>query len=77
MFKQWELPAVGAPLPLFANLAVGSQQAKLDDDIRTSPSLSTPSIQIVHEYYPLALRDGGRMAAVAAEWLSWCYFAVC
>jgi hypothetical protein len=46
------LPIVGAPLLLPRSLAMGDQQAKLDDDLRTSSSLGTPSmIQYGHDYY--------------------------
>jgi hypothetical protein len=38
------IPAMGAPLPLLGSFVRGAQQAKLDTDIRASPSLSTLSI---------------------------------
>jgi hypothetical protein len=43
-----KVPTVGGPLPLPGGLAPGAQQSKLDADIHTSPSIGTPSIQIVH-----------------------------
>jgi hypothetical protein len=46
-----------------------STLAKLDADIRTSSSLGwVIVIQIVlHDYYPVALEDGGRLAPMAVE----------
>jgi hypothetical protein len=35
--------------------------------LRTSALLGTPSVQSVHDYYPFALEDGGRLAPMAAE----------
>jgi hypothetical protein len=62
------VPAVGAPFPLLGSLALGAQQGKLDAGIRTSPTLGTPSIQVVHYYYPfLALEDGNRLASLVAK----------
>jgi hypothetical protein len=55
----FNVPAVGVPLPLLGGLALGAQKPKLDADIRTSSSLGSPSTQIVHEYYPFILEDGG------------------
>jgi hypothetical protein len=46
---------------------MGPQQAKLDADLRTSSSLGTPSIQYIHEYYPFALGEGGRLAPMAVN----------
>jgi hypothetical protein len=43
------------------------QQAKLDADLCTSSSLVRPSIQAVHDYYPSALEDVGRLAAMAVD----------
>jgi hypothetical protein len=43
------VPVVGALLPLLGSLAMGAQQAKLDDDLRISFSLGTLSIQSVHD----------------------------
>jgi hypothetical protein len=31
--------------------------------------LGTPSVQLVHEYYPFALEDGGRLAPMTFELL--------
>jgi hypothetical protein len=64
------VPAVGAPLSLPHNLAMGAQQARLDADIRTSSFLGMPSIKIVHCYYPFTLiKVGGRLAPLAAGWI--------
>jgi hypothetical protein len=60
-------PFVGARLPLPSNLAFGAQHGKLDADIRTFALLGTASVQSVHDYYPFALKDGGRLAPMAAE----------
>jgi hypothetical protein len=46
-------------------MAMGAKQAKLDANLRTSSSLSTPSIQCIHDYYAFALEDGGRLAPMA------------
>jgi hypothetical protein len=46
---------------------LGAQQGKLDADLRTSALLATPSVQSVHDYYPFAMEDGGRLAPMAAE----------
>jgi hypothetical protein len=40
---------------------------KLDTDLRTFALLGTPSVQSVHDYYPFAMKDGGRLAPMAAE----------
>jgi hypothetical protein len=60
-------PHICARLPLPGNLALGAQQGKLDGDLRTSALLGTPSFQSVHDHYPFALEDGGRLAPIAAE----------
>jgi hypothetical protein len=39
---------------------------KLDADLRTSALFGTPSIQSIHDYYPFAMEDGGRLAPMAA-----------
>jgi hypothetical protein len=39
----------------------------MDVDLRTSFSLGTLSIQSVHDYYPFALEDGGRLAPMAVD----------
>jgi hypothetical protein len=44
-----------------------AKKAKLDADIRTSPSLGTRSIQNAHNYYLFALEDEGRSAPMAGE----------
>jgi hypothetical protein len=58
---------VGASLQLLGSLAMGAQQAKLDADLRSPSSLDTPAIQSVHDYYPFALEDGGRLAPMAVD----------
>jgi hypothetical protein len=40
---------------------------KLDADLRTSALLGTPSVKSIHDYYPFAMEDGGRLAPMAAE----------
>jgi hypothetical protein len=49
------------------SLALGAQWGKLDADLRTFVVLGTPSNQPVHDYYPFALDDGGRLTPIAAE----------
>jgi hypothetical protein len=44
-----------------------AQHNKLDADLRTCALLGTPSVQSGHDYYPVAMEDGGRLAHVAAE----------
>jgi hypothetical protein len=61
------VPRIGARLPLPGNLALGAQQGKLDADLRTSALLGTPSVESVHDYYPFAMEDGGRLAPMAVE----------
>jgi hypothetical protein len=39
----------------------------MDTDLRTSSSLGTPSIKSVHDYYPFALEDGGRLTPMVAD----------
>jgi hypothetical protein len=34
---------------------------------RTSALLGTPSVHSIHDYYPFAMEDGGRLAPMAAE----------
>jgi hypothetical protein len=60
-------PRVGARLQLPSSLALGAQHDKLDADLRTYALLDTPSVQSVHDYYPFAMEDGGRLAPMAAE----------
>jgi hypothetical protein len=60
-------PRIGARLPLPGSLALGAQHGKLDADLRPSASLGTPSVQSIHDYYPFAMEDGGRLARMAAE----------
>jgi hypothetical protein len=59
--------SIGARLTLPGSLALGAHYGKLDADLRTSALLGTPSVQSVHDYYPLALEDGGRLAHMAVE----------
>jgi hypothetical protein len=59
---------IEARLPLLGSLALGVQKpGKLDADLHTYALLGTPSVQTVHDYYPFALEDGGRLAPMAAE----------
>jgi hypothetical protein len=56
---------------------LGAQHGKIDADLRASTVLGTPSAQLVDDYYPVALEDGGRLAPMAAElsaWLFWWQF---
>jgi hypothetical protein len=46
---------------------LGAQHGKLDADLRTSALLGTPSVQSIHDYYPFAVEDGGRLAPLAVE----------
>jgi hypothetical protein len=46
---------------------LGAQNGKLDADLRNSALLGTPSVQSIHDYYPFAVEDGGRLAPMAAE----------
>jgi hypothetical protein len=48
---------------------LGAQHGKLDADLRTYALLGTPSVQAIHDYYPFAMEDGGRLAPMAAELL--------
>jgi hypothetical protein len=61
------VPPIGARLPLPGSLALGAQHGKLDTDLRTYALLGTPSVQSIHDYYPFAMEDGGRLAPLAAE----------
>jgi hypothetical protein len=56
--------------PLSDSLAMGARHGKLDADLRTFALLGTPSVQSVHEYYPFALEDGGRLAAELVDRLA-------
>jgi hypothetical protein len=66
------VPRIGARLPVRGSLASGAQHGKLDVDLRTFALLSTPSVQSIHDYYPFAMKDGGRLAPMA--WLFWWVF---
>jgi hypothetical protein len=47
---------------------LGTQHGKLNADLRTSAFLlGTPSVQSIHDYYPFAMENGGRLAPMAAE----------
>jgi hypothetical protein len=61
------VPRVGARLPLPGSLAFGAQHGKRGADLRTYTLLGTPSVHSIHDYYPVALDDGGRLAPMAAE----------
>jgi hypothetical protein len=39
----------------------------VDADLRTSALLGTPSVQSIHDDYPFAMEDGGRLAPMVAE----------
>jgi hypothetical protein len=62
------VPRIGACLPLPGSLAFGAQHCKHDTDLRTYALLGipSPSVQSVHDYYPFAMEDGGRLAPMAA-----------
>jgi hypothetical protein len=61
------IPRIGARLPLPGELGLGAQHGKNDAELRTSALLGTPSVQSVHNYYPFALEDRGRLAPMAME----------
>jgi hypothetical protein len=61
------VPCIGARVPLPCSLAFGAEHGKLDADLHTFALLGTPSVQSVHDYYPFAMEDGGRLAPMAAE----------
>jgi hypothetical protein len=61
------VPRLGARLPIPGSLALGGKHCKLDADLRTSALLGTPSLQSIHDYYPIAMDDGGRLAPMAAD----------
>jgi hypothetical protein len=61
------VPRIGARLPLHGSLALGAQHGKLDADLRTSALLGMPSVQSIHDYYPFAMEDEGRLAPMATE----------
>jgi hypothetical protein len=46
---------------------LGVQHGKVDADLRAFVVLGTPSVQSIHDYYPFAVEDGGRLAPMAAE----------
>jgi hypothetical protein len=72
------VPQLGARLPLPGSLALEAQLGKLDADLRTSALLGTPSVQSVHDNYPFATEDGGRLVPMAAGLVDcvavWCQF---
>jgi hypothetical protein len=61
------IPCIGARLPLHGILALGAQHGNLDAGLRTSALFGTPSVMSIHEYYPFAMEDGGRLAPMAVE----------
>jgi hypothetical protein len=61
------VPRIGARLPLTGSLALGAQHGELNADLRTCALLGTPSVQSVHDYYPFAMENGGRLAPMAVE----------
>jgi hypothetical protein len=64
-----DVPRKGARLPLPGSLALGAQHGKLDADLRTPALLGAPSVQLIHDYYPFAMEDGGRLAPMVAEFV--------
>jgi hypothetical protein len=60
-------PRICARLPVPCSLALGAKHSKLNADLRTYGLLGTPSVRTVHDYYPFATQDGGRLAPMAAE----------
>jgi hypothetical protein len=72
------VPRICARLPLPGSLALGAQHGKLDADLRTFALLGTPWVKSIHDYYPFAMEDGGRLAPMATElliaWLFWWLF---
>jgi hypothetical protein len=46
---------------------LGAQHGKLDADLRTSALLGRPSVHSIHDYYPFAMEDGGRLTPMAAK----------
>jgi hypothetical protein len=61
------VPRIGARLPLHGVLALGSQHGKLYADLHTSTLLGTHSVQSIHDYYPFAMEDGGRLTPMVGE----------
>jgi hypothetical protein len=61
------VPRIGARHPLLGSFALGAQHGKLDVDLRSSALLGTPSVQSIHDNYPIAVEDGSRLAPMAAE----------
>jgi hypothetical protein len=60
------VPAVEAPLPFHVSPAAPAQQGKLEVDLRTAESISTPTVQFAPGYYPFAF-DARRLALMAVE----------
>jgi len=50
-------------------LGLAAQQKKFDRDVRASACAGTPPLHTVHDYYPFAVEDGGRLAPLACELL--------
>jgi hypothetical protein len=61
------VPRIGAGLPVLGSLALGAQHGKLDADLRIYALLGTSLVQSIHDYYPFAMEDGGRLAPMAAK----------
>jgi hypothetical protein len=61
------VPCTCTRLPLPGSLALGAHHGKFDADLHTSALLGTPSVHAVHDYYPFAPEDGGRLTPTAAE----------
>jgi hypothetical protein len=59
---------IGACLPFSGSLALRDQHGKIDADLCIYALLGTPSVhQMIHDYYPLSLEDGSRLAPIAAN----------
>jgi hypothetical protein len=59
------VPQIGACLLLPGSLALGTQHGKLGADLRTPALLGTSSVRSVRDYYPFAMKKGGRLAPMA------------
>jgi hypothetical protein len=64
------VPRIRARLPPPGSLALGAQQGKLDASFRTSALHGTPSVHLVHDNYPFALEDEGRLVPWRHRWLN-------
>jgi hypothetical protein len=65
------VPRISARLPLLGSLALGSQHVNL----RTSALFGTLSVQMIHDYYPFAMEDGGGWRRWRLSWLiAWLFW---